>query len=60
MGDNMENFMNDFTIFFNKIFECIKNLWNWFSSSIIGEIFFFIIIISLFLFILNLIIDFKD
>lgn len=56
----MENFMNDFALFFNKIFECIKNLWNWFSNSIIGEIFLFIIIISLFLFILTLIIDFKD
>lgn len=56
----MENFMNDFEVFFSKIFECIKNLWNWLSGTIIGEILLFVIIISLFIFILNLIIDFKD
>lgn len=56
----MENFMNDFSVFFSKIFNCLTSLWNWLSSTIIGEILLFIIIISLFFFLLNLIIDFKD
>ena len=56
----MSNFMNDFNIFFNMIFNCIKNLFNWFTTTIIGEIFIFVIIISLFFFGLNIFVDFKD
>lgn len=56
----METFVNDFGIFFNKIFECVIKLFNWFISTTLGEILLFIIIISLFLFILNMFVDFKD
>lgn len=56
----MTNFMNDFNIFFNMIFKCLKNIFNWFTGTIIGEIFIFVILISLFFFLINLFVDFKD
>lgn len=56
----MTQFMNDFQVFFNGIFSCLTTLWNWLTSNIIGEILLFVIIISIFIFILNLFIDFKD
>lgn len=56
----MQTFINDFGIFFNKIFECMTSLFNWFTGTVIGEIFIFIIIISLFFFLINLFVDFKD
>ena len=56
----MENFMNDFEIFFTKIFSALTSLWNWLTGTIVGEILLFIIIISLFLFLINLIVNFKD
>ena len=56
----MQNFVNDFGIFFSAIFNCIKSFWNWFISTTLGEILLFIILISLFLFIINLIVNFKD
>ena len=56
----METFMNNFSIFFSKIFESVQNLWNWYISTIIGQVTIFILIITLFYFLINLIIDFKD
>jgi len=56
----MESFANDFMIFFNKLFECVGTFWNWLISTTLGEILMFIIIISLFLFVINLFVDFKD
>lgn len=56
----METFMNNFSIFFTKIFEGIQTFWNWYISTIIGQVTIFILIIVLFYFLINLIIDFKD
>lgn len=56
----MENFVNDFYIFFSSIFECAKNFYDWFISTTFGEIFIFLILISLFFFLINLFVDFKD
>lgn len=56
----MESFVNDFGIFFNMIFNCVSKLFNWFISTTLGEILLFMIIISLFLFIVNIFVDFKD
>ena len=49
----MSNFLNDFNLFFTK-------MWNWLFSTVIGEVILFTILISLFLFIIYLIIDFKN
>ena len=56
----MENLLNDFKTFFSVILSCMNDIFNWLTSTIIGEILFFTIIISLFFFIINLFIDFKD
>ena len=56
----MGQFVEDFGIFFNKILSCIITFWNWLLSTTLGEIILFIVIISLFFFILNLIINFKN
>lgn len=56
----MNSFLNDFSVFFNKMFDCVVSIWNWLISTTIGEIIIFTIIISFFLFVLNLFVDFKD
>lgn len=56
----MATFLNDFTLFFNTIFELMMNFWNWFSSTILGEIIIFTIIIGLFIGIIYLIIQMKN
>lgn len=56
----MKNLVNDFNLFLNMIFGGIKNIYNWFINTEIGEIFIFVIIISLFFFLINLFVDFKD
>lgn len=56
----MSNFLNDFNLFFTAIFNCLTKMWNWFFSTVIGEVILFTILISLFLFIIYLIIDFKN
>lgn len=56
----MEKFLNDFTLFFEKIFSCCKILFDWLTSNILGEIIIFVIIVSLFFFFINLFIKLKD
>lgn len=56
----MQNFLNDFKIFFDVIFDLTKNIFEWFIATIPGKILLFVIIISLFYFLINLFIDFKD
>lgn len=56
----MSNFMSDFNIFFTSILGGIQTLWNWLFSTVLGEIILFTIIISLFLYLIYKIIDFKN
>lgn len=56
----METFVNDFSIFFSKIMSCMTIFWNWLSSTVLGEIIIFILLIALFLFLINLIVNFKN
>lgn len=56
----MENFLYDFNLFFNKIWSSVQSISEWIFSSIIGEILIFIILISLFIFIISLLINMKD
>lgn len=56
----METFVNDFSIFFSKIMSSLSIFWNWFSSTVLGEIIIFVLLIALFFFLINLFVDFKD
>ena len=56
----MQNFMNDFQIFFTSILSMLQTLWNWFISTTIGEITLGIILIGVFMLLLNLFVNFKD
>ena len=56
----MSNFLNDFNIFLNFIITSIGSIYNWLISTVLGEILLFIVIISIFLFVIYLIINFKN
>lgn len=56
----MSGFMNDFNIFFTSILGGVQSVWTWLFSTIIGQIILFTIIIMLFIFVIDLIIGFKD
>ena len=56
----MASFMSDFSTFFNYILAAIQTLWNWLFSTVLGEIILFTVLISLFIYIIYLIIDFKN
>ena len=60
LGDYMASFMSDFSTFFNYILAAIQTLWNWLFSTVLGEIILFTVLISLFIYIIYLIIDFKN
>ena len=50
----MQAFMNDFGYFTSQFFQTIKSFFNTFiNGSILGEIFLFVIIASLFLFLIE-------
>lgn len=54
----MANFMNDFAVFSTAIITTIKNFINqFFSNTILGEIFLFVIIASIFITIIYYIIS---
>lgn len=55
----MQNFVSDFTLFFNAIVNCLASFYNWFLSNILGEILLFIIIIGIFLYVIRLIINLR-
>lgn len=56
----MQNFINDFNIFFNSIFGSLISFFNWYKGTILGEITIFIVIIFIFIAIINTIIAMKD
>lgn len=48
----MGEFMSNFTIFLNGILSGLSLLYNWFISTILGQIFIFICVILIFIFII--------
>lgn len=56
----MNNFLADFQVFLNYVMSGIGQIYDWFSSTILGEIMLFSVLILVFLYIIHLIIDFKD
>lgn len=48
----MQDFMNNFNIFLNFFLSGLNLIYNWFISTIIGQITLFIIIISLFIYLI--------
>ena len=53
----MENFMNNFNIFFNSILNALVSVWNWLISTILGQIFISIVLISFFVWLLYTIVN---
>lgn len=45
----MSSFMSNFNIFFSSCLSSLGSLWSWFISTILGQIFVFTILISLFI-----------
>ena len=56
----MSAFINEFQVFFNTIMLAIGDFWLWFSGTIIGKFILFVCLISIFIGIINLIIDLKN
>ena len=56
----MSNFLSDFGIFLNYMFNTMTSIYNWLTSTVLGEIIIFVVLISIFLFVVHLIIQFKD
>ena len=55
----MTNLINDFNVFLSFIFESLTSLWNWFTNNLMGEILIFLLLISLFFFLVNEIKSFR-
>lgn len=53
----MENFMNNFNVFFNSILSSLVSVWNWLISTILGQIFISIVLISFFVWLLYKIVN---
>lgn len=60
LGDIMQTFLNDFSVFMDLVFDGISSLWNWLMSTVLGEIILFTIIIGIFFILFNLFVDSKD
>jgi hypothetical protein len=57
----MKEFISDFNIFFNGIFGALQTLWDWlFSTTVLGKVILFTVLISIFIFIVLAIINFKQ
>lgn len=56
----MSEFLLDFQAFFTMILSSIGDLFLWLSTTIIGEIILFILIMYIFLFVIKLIIDLRN
>ncbi len=56
----MNSFLADFQTFLNFILSAMGSVYNWLITTVLGEILLFIVIISIFLFVIYLIIEFKN
>lgn len=56
----MSTFMENFNIFLQYFLQAIGNIYNWFIGTIIGQITIFIIIISIFIYIVYKIVGIGD
>ena len=56
----MQNFMNNFNIFLSFFISGINIIYNWLISTIIGQIIIFILIISIFIYIINKLTELDD
>lgn len=56
----MQTFMNEFLLFFETLLSCMGSVWNWLISTTLGEILIFIILISIFIFVIKMLVSLKD
>lgn len=48
----MSAFMSNFEIFMNYVLQSLSSIYSWFIGTIIGQIFIFVVIISIFIYII--------
>lgn len=56
----MENFLSDFNLFLSFFINGINLIWNWLISTIIGKILIFVLIISIFIYLINKFVELGD
>jgi len=56
----MVSYMSDFQVFFQYVWGGFGQIFNWLSTTILGDIMFFTLMILIFLFAIRLIIGLKD
>lgn len=56
----MESFMSDFNIFLNFFVQGISLIWDWLIGTILGKIIVFLVIISIFIYIIYKLIGIGD
>ena len=56
----MSPFMTEFQTFFSVMMAALGDFWFWFANTIIGRIILFMLIICIFFWVINLIIDLKQ
>lgn len=59
-GGYMAQFLLDFQAFFTVILTSIGEFFAWLSTTVIGEIILFILVMYIFIFVIKLIISLKD
>ena len=60
LGDIMQDFLNEFNIFFTSISNNVTSTYEWLMSTILGKIIAFVFIISIFVYIISVFIRLKD
>lgn len=56
----MSNFLSEFNSFLNIIMSGMGSVWGWLSSTIIGKVMIFVVLITIFVWFLDMIINIGD
>lgn len=56
----MSSFLQDYNTFLSLIINSMQSIYTWLIGTVLGEIILFVVIISIFLFVIYLVIDFKN
>lgn len=56
----MSNFLSEFNSFLNIIMSGMGSVWGWLSSTIIGKVMIFVVLITIFVWFIDMIINIGD
>lgn len=56
----MNDFLSDFNVFLTFFINAINLIWNWLLSTIVGKIIIFILIISVFIYLISKFVSIGD